>query len=538
MTTRTIVRLLAVAVLAVSLGWPPASGPALAQEEFPQENAWGRVTPSVVWCGDPESTVTLEIHVVGRQDVTGVRINDAGEIYTLYDDGTHGDARAGDNTFTLSGAQLMCWDTGPRGFVTWWGTPLFRLTDGSEQPWAYGLTAAFVDPRFRNVFQVRDFGNGISATAYAFFIEDAAGEVLNDYPVANVYCGTSNFEAYRRLYSVLPDVFDVALLMPGMQLFRPSDFGENVPYDVLVSNAVRHIGLSIMDHTAQFGSAGRLKSVVYYSFGDIGVFDHEIAHTWGAYFGTSLGLTEGGPGHWNSLSDITGQLGAFYFSEDGTLVGQFFDNGDGTWRFANEQEYQPYSPLELYVMGLIPPEEVPPIHILTSPDLSDPEHVTAASVRTITIDQIMAAEGGPREPSYAESQRDFNLAFIVTQDIPYNDAAYAYFSILSASLMSRGGPPAHSYFSPLYWATGRRATLNTLLPVDLPDPLAPTATPTLPPATNTPFPTAVATATLPPTAPAPTPTPAASRPVLPCLSAALPGAMGVFLLTRRTRRPS
>ncbi len=89
--------------------------------------------------------------------------------------------------------------------------------------------------------------------------------------------------------------------------------------------------------------------MVYYSCGEIGVFDHEIAHTWGAGIGASLGLTEGGvhgQGHWNSLSDIPGQLGASYFSEDGSLVGQFFDNGDGTWRFANEQVYEPYSPLE------------------------------------------------------------------------------------------------------------------------------------------------------------------------------------------------
>ena len=281
-----------------------------------------------------------------------------------------------------------------------------------------------------------------------------------------------------------------------------------------------------------------LEGVVYYSWGEIGVFDHETAHTWGAGIGASLGLTEGGvhgQGHWNSLSDITGQLGAFCFSEDGSLVGQFFDNGDGTWLLVDNQEQEPYSPLELYVMGLIPPEEVPPIHILTSPDLSDPEHVTAASARTFTIAQIMAAEGGPRDPAYPDTRRDFNLAFIVTQDIPCNDAAYAFFSVLWAVLMTHQPPLRYTCFNPFYWATGGRATLNTRLPVDLPEPVFSLNAPpsTSPSPTATPAPVAPATVTEPAAE-----VPASTRRALPCLSAALPGARGVFLLAGRTRRPS
>src|SRR4030042_991138 len=45
-----------------------AAGPG-AFEEFPQKNAWTRITPSIVWCGDESSTVTVEVHIVGRDDV-------------------------------------------------------------------------------------------------------------------------------------------------------------------------------------------------------------------------------------------------------------------------------------------------------------------------------------------------------------------------------------------------------------------------------------------------------------------------------------
>ncbi|MBN1812256.1 MAG: hypothetical protein JXA14_10505, partial [Anaerolineae bacterium] len=82
------------AILAFSL--PPVE----AQDEFPQQNAWARVTPSVVWCDDPDSLVTIEVHIVGRNDVAEVQVtNRSEENFTLYDDGTHGDATPGDNVF-------------------------------------------------------------------------------------------------------------------------------------------------------------------------------------------------------------------------------------------------------------------------------------------------------------------------------------------------------------------------------------------------------------------------------------------------------
>lgn len=521
--------------------------PARAQEEFPQENAWAQVIPSVVWCGDPNSPVTIEVHILGRNDVAGVQVTNMNEQdrLTLYDDGTHGDVTPGDNVFTLANAQLYCnlpYLQTQGGVGSWWGFLRVTLKDGRETGNNYGIAAGLVDPRFRNVFQVMDFGDGLSATAYAFFIHDSRHEVLEDYPVAPIFCGKGNFAAYRKLYSVLPDIFDFALLMPGMQILHPDDLGENVPYDVLVSNAVRNIGLPIMDDTARFGSAGRLKSAIYHSFGGLDIFDHEVAHTWGAAIGSSLGLLQEGTatqGHWNALSDIGGQLGAYYFSNDGK-VGHFADNGDGTWRLVPNTQVEPYAPLELYVMGLIPPEEVPPIHILESPDLGDPARITAASVRTITIEEIIAAEGGIRIPAYPDTQREFNLAFIVTQDRPYNDAAYAYFSLLSYLLMSREPPRPYSALAPFYWATGGRATLNTRLPVALPEPVglpgtggsvSPTAVPTLPPTprpTQSPTPTATAPEPVATEVPAPTPLPTVIVTVTPAPSG--PGVCGTFPL--------
>ncbi len=512
---KAVLLLLSSALGVLWWGWGAGQGRAAAAplpEEFPQSQAWARAVPSVIWCGD---RLTLEVHVVGRQDVVGVQLTNRNEDdrFTLYDDGTHGDAVAGDQVFTLAEARPYCNSqslAAEGGAGLWIGFLRVQLQDGRELGNNYGLQVGLVHPRYQHTFQVQDLGQGLSATAYAFFIVDAAHEVFDAYPVADVHCGKANFAAYHKLYSVFPDVFDFAVVMPGEPLVRPGDLAENVPYQVGVVNQVRHIGMPLFDHAAQFGSAGRLKSAIYLSFAALDIFDHEVAHTWGAGLGASLGLIqEGRRGrfHWNALSDIGGQLGAYHFTPDGR-AGHFAYLGEHTWRWVPNSEVEPYAPLELYVMGLIPPEEVPPVHLLQDPDVSDPEHITASSVRTITIEEIMAAEGGPRDPAYPHTQRDFNLAFMVVQEGPFNPAAYAFFSLLSHRLMSHDPPQAHSSLAPFYWATGGRATLDTRLPVDLPLPQGlpgePAPTPTAAPSA-TPAPTeGRPTATQPPaTTPSP-----------------------------------
>jgi hypothetical protein len=468
----------------------PVSATTASFGEFPQKNAWTRITPSVVWCGDEASPVTIEVHIVARNDVRkawAAQLDEQGrepplesldDNYPgrLFDDGSHGDAQAGDNVFTRSGIVLPCdAHTGEvQGWSTWLGFLRVELADGTRQGNNYGMLAGQVDPKFKKAFSVRDLGNHLSATPYAFFIEDVDHTVMDGYPVTDLVCGTPNFQAYRKLYSVLPDAFDLALVVPGMQIFRPGSFAENVPYNIMVSNSAQHIGLGSYTRAAEFGSSGRLKSVIYHSFGSLAISTHEIGHTWGMHLGASLGLINPEDGsnpqaHWNPLSDIGGQMSGYYSDSSGH-TGHFHYNGDGTWSFIPNWEREPFSPLDLYAMGLIPPEEVPPVHILQSPNLSDLERITAASFRTVSMDQILNAEGGPRVPSSAEAQKDYALAFIVTQDATYNDAAYAFFSLMSYTLMSKEPPDTRTYFASFSWATGGRAALNTRLPLDMADP--------------------------------------------------------------------
>lgn len=445
------------------------------QLTFPQSNLWYRLTPTIVWCGDTHDTVKVEVHIVGRTDVASVEFdNGALGTVALYDDGTHGDDTAGDRVFTRTGVQLNCpsWRLSDRNWSRWWADLTVILKNGSRLEYGNGLNGGLVHPRLKNRYGVQTYGGGLSATNYAFFIQDAKGEVLDDYPVTEIYCGKSNYEAYKKLFSIMPDAFDIAVLVPGMVIFDPDNYGENVPYQVLVRNDIQHIGLPIVNNAAAFGSAGRLKSVLYHSFGSIDILDHEIAHTWGAGIAASLGLIEEGMatrGHWKALSDIGGQLGYYYLTPEGEY-GHFAYNGDNTWRFVGNDEVEAYAPLELYVMGMIPPEQVPPVHILTNPNTSNLERITASSVQTITIQQIMTAAGGARSPASSQAQKRFKVAFIVTQDSPYTTAEYAFYSAMSATFMTQDGPHWYSMYGSFYWATGGRGAIDTHLPISLSEP--------------------------------------------------------------------
>jgi hypothetical protein len=461
-------------------------------EELPQDKAWFQATPSIVWC-DPATNkmepFKIEVHIVGLSGVTSTVISDQ---FELYDDATHGDATAGDNVWTLNDVSATCWFE-PDGISRYSLQLNVTLNNTRNLTNTYYFTMGVVSSYYKNTFSVEELGNGLSATKYAFFILDSNHEVMDHYPVANVYCGTSNFAAYQKLYSVLPDVFDMAIVTPGMQIFHPGDFSENVPYEINVKNDVKHIGLPTIDRTAQFGSSGTLKSVIYHSFGDVSIMDHEMGHTWAAYLGSAWGLLGyDDASHWNEKTDIAGQMSRYYFTEDYQTIGHFMDNGDGTWKIIPNSTPEKYSQLELYAMGLIPPEQVPPMHVLSNIDASDPERVTATVVRTVTIDQIMESEGGPRIPAFPDTQKEFKIAFIVTSDVPYNDAAYAYFSILAYRLMSTQPPLEHSSYAPFYWATNGLGSLDVTLPVNVSDPERmpdkPTATP-LSTATKTKAPT-------------------------------------------------
>ena len=439
---------------------------------LPSENVWTRVSPSVIWCGVRDSTTTIEAHIVGRTDVVGVRIVGPNETFTLYDDGTHGDPLAGDFAFTLAGACPYC-HTGLSlkygGTIgSWLGTVEATLANGTTLIDERPIRIGFAAPRYRGTAEVVYFDSGLSATSYAFFLQDIDCAMFDGYPVSSTDPRAASRAALRAFYSIFPDAFDLAIVMSGRTMFSSDGFKETSSQTLRTANNVEHIGVTMYNDAASCGSAGRLRGVVVQPFGSIDLLDSEVLNVWGIDIGVPCGLAQSaglGSLVWNPQSDVGGQLASYCISEDG-VVGRLASNGDGTWRLVPVAENEPYAPLELYIMGLVPAEDVPPMHILSEPDLTNSERIAAASVQTVTIEDIIAAHGGVRSPTFDESQKAFSGAFIVVQDDPFTDAEYVYYSLLSYHLMSWNSPEEFDQYAPFAWATGGRATLDTRLPVD------------------------------------------------------------------------
>ena len=99
--------------------------------------------------------------------------------------------------------------------------------------------------------------------------------------------------------------------------------------------------------------------------------------------------------------------------------GVWQDNFDGTYSQLDDDYYVPatgWSYLDLYLMGLISPAEVPDFFILRNlvPAGKDANgHPIFKADRTkVTIPEVIQAEG-PRLPGVDKSQREFNTGMVI-----------------------------------------------------------------------------------------------------------------------------
>ena len=111
----------------------------------------------------------------------------------------------------------------------------------------------------------------------------------------------------------------------------------------------------------------------------------------------------------------------------------------------------PYGNFELYVMGLIPPEEVEDVILFkgiaaTAGDFFDDDKWYAEKKVTVTAEDVIEKLGS-RVPDHTKSQKDFRILTLVLTDDPLTEEEWTYFSKQSKDF--------EDTFS---WATGDRAT--------------------------------------------------------------------------------
>lgn len=255
-------------------------------------------------------------------------------------------------------------------------------------------------------------------------------------------------------------------------VFTTFDFekGEADAFHTLVKNDIQGIGHAQFDNSDLYGSTnGRLKGFTDMASIDdlasnplapefdstLALLGHELLHQWSANVsvntggGTSRDLIGKDNIHWSNLFDSGASL----------LYGhQWNDNNDGTFSSTSYQKF--ISPLDLYLAGFNQAEEVPPMTLIENASLDNTltpaesnlayGNTISGSQRTITIDHIIAAEG-PRIPSFENSQKDFNVGFILL--VPANESVEEA-KITSLKEISRGFIDRFSIW------TGGRATLS------------------------------------------------------------------------------
>jgi hypothetical protein len=133
--------------------------------------------------------------------------------------------------------------------------------------------------------------------------------------------------------------------------------------------------------------------------------------------------------------------------------------------YASSFRNVPYAPLELYLMGLLPGAEVPPIQMLTaakspvfSPD-NKSATVEASGVKTLAFADIQARHGTIEV--LAADERHFDAAFVVlSAKSPASAAVMTAVADYAAIFGSRKKDSGAMSFEE---AAGGRATMNTVL---------------------------------------------------------------------------
>ena len=297
------------------------------------------------------------------------------------------------------------------------------------------------------------------------FVLPAGGTKLTD-GMPNTFDHLGDF--YQRFHDAFDFVIIIANLQPLESLLHEGYFN---PTYISVSNNVAGIGQPIWSRAQRTGSSGKLQGEIYlphpsYASGSSRVLLHELMHRWG----NSL-IPTTASGHWG-FSSAYGMIGGFDIANLADLGGGKFTVTEG-WRGGGSFGFpEVYSPIELYVAGLLPPDEVPDLWV--APDVTlqprqgggyvrtDDGHLIfePSEVLTITIEDIIA-EHGQRVPDWQDSQREFRAAVILMVDADH--PAYGY----QLEHLSRGvakfsfpGTDDDDYVN-FYEATGGRATIIT-----------------------------------------------------------------------------
>lgn len=204
-----------------------------------------------------------------------------------------------------------------------------------------------------------------------------------------------------------------------------------------------------------------------FGIGVMGPYGHELGHQWANQLDPALGLT-GTPSHFNDA--IVGPLGyqpTYCMHPDGATAPDCTAEANGRYRLYSPAEPTAlkFSPLELYLMGLLPEAEVPSTFYRlgnsTVVDNPDPNRYGAVfetdSFVAIPFAPVVARHG--HRPLASDSERHFRIAFVLVTTHPATQQLLDA-TIEIAEIVSNRRPPRFDFFQSFDWMTGSRATID------------------------------------------------------------------------------
>ena len=277
-------------------------------------------------------------------------------------------------------------------------------------------------------------------------------------------------EYVARFYKHFNDEFDFLIFLPNVLFHQLEPEAIHGAFYRQVKNHTNGIGVPIFADNSRWASAERLQGVVFHNYIDPSMFRglllHELMHQWGNYVVPITSFPYGA--HWG-FSTSGGYLDCYDISN-------WIDHGDGKYSAPDPiyfRSSEQYSPIELYLAGFIPPEDVPDFQVAEDGKWLPDERgdivkddngyrmFTASGFKTYTIEDIIAKHGR-RDPNHVQSQKDFRAAVIllIGEDYPATreilESLSDDVSWFSHAGRDESGPPVTNF----YEATGGRATIT------------------------------------------------------------------------------
>ena len=133
-----------------------------------------------------------------------------------------------------------------------------------------------------------------------------------------------------------------------------------------------------------------------------------------------------------------------------------------------------FNPMELYLMGLAAPAEVPTYFVLNNQNqtVTNGQTLTAGEITLVTINDVIAAQGA-RVPASTNSQRTFRCATIILSEQLLDQYAMSFYDYFTRRAEARQ-PLAYAEGlvngtgNPFYVATGGRAVMFSKIADDAP----------------------------------------------------------------------